>query len=240
MMTTGLRLLGTRFGAPRLQVVEPRVVAAELELDHAGRPVAVLGDDHLSDPRPLIGFVVLRSIKKHYNVTVLFNTTALPQVAEDRSLVGTLLRCTTQLRDGDDRDAQLTSQTLQCTRDRGHLLYAIVIATCAAVHELQVVDKDHVDAVAHLRLPRLQLQRELVHNWRVVDVDLRFAQWSERIGDPIELRLAQKTTMQSLRVDLSLLGEQSLRELFFRHLETEDGDRLFRLECRVQTDVQSH
>src|SRR6202521_964202 len=74
MMTTAL--LGSWFGPARLQVVEPRVVAAELELDHAGRAVAVLGDDELGNPGPLIGFVVLGPEKEHHNVTVLFYATA--------------------------------------------------------------------------------------------------------------------------------------------------------------------
>src|SRR4029077_20760953 len=72
MMTTAL--LGSWFGPARLQVVEPRVVAAELELDHAGRAVAVLGDDELGNAGPLIGLVVLWAKQKHDNVTVLFNT----------------------------------------------------------------------------------------------------------------------------------------------------------------------
>src|SRR5882724_4917994 len=71
MMTTAL--LGSWFGPARLQVVEPRVVAAELELDHAGRAVAVLGDDELGYARPLIGFVVLRAKQKHDNVRVLLD-----------------------------------------------------------------------------------------------------------------------------------------------------------------------
>src|SRR6266851_1778665 len=134
MMTTGPRLLGTRLGASCLQVVEPRVVAAELELDHSGRAVPVLGHDHLSDARPLFGFIVLGPIKKHYNVTVLFNAPALSQVAQNRSLVRALLGSSAQLRDGDDRNAQLTRQPFQCTRYRGDLLHAVVIATGASVH----------------------------------------------------------------------------------------------------------
>src|SRR6266851_3634105 len=71
MMTTVL--LGSWFGPARLQVVEPRVVAAELQLDHAGRTVAVLGDVELGDARPFVRFIVLRPKKKHYNVAILFN-----------------------------------------------------------------------------------------------------------------------------------------------------------------------
>src|SRR6266851_2582338 len=71
MMTTVL--LGSWFGPARLQVVEPRVVAAELQLDHAGRAVAVLGDVELGDARPFVRFIVLRPKQKHYNVTILFD-----------------------------------------------------------------------------------------------------------------------------------------------------------------------
>jgi len=39
----------TGFGPAGLQVVEAGVVAAELELDHAGGAVAVLGDDDLGN-----------------------------------------------------------------------------------------------------------------------------------------------------------------------------------------------
>src|SRR6202521_5117368 len=74
MMTTAL--LGSWLGPARLQVVEPRVVAAELELDHAGRTVAMLGNDQLGDTRALIRFVVLWAKQKHNNVTVLFYATA--------------------------------------------------------------------------------------------------------------------------------------------------------------------
>src|ERR1700704_4642900 len=90
MMTTDL--LGSWFGPARLQVVEPRVVAAEFELDHAGRAVAVLGDDQLGDAWPLVGFVVLWAKQKHYNVTILFDTSAFTKVTQDRALVGPLLR----------------------------------------------------------------------------------------------------------------------------------------------------
>src|SRR5882672_4302812 len=71
MMTTGL--LGARFGPARLQVVEPSVVAAELELDHASRAIAVLGDDELGNARPFVRFVVLRPEQEHDDVRVLLD-----------------------------------------------------------------------------------------------------------------------------------------------------------------------
>src|SRR6267142_2718873 len=111
MMTTGL--LGARFGPARLQVVEASVVAAELELDHAGRAVAVLGDDQLGNAGPLIGFVVLRPEQKHDNVTILFDAARFSQVAEDGAFVWSLLRRAAELRDRDHRDAQLAGQSFE-------------------------------------------------------------------------------------------------------------------------------
>src|SRR5260221_7135301 len=99
MMTTGL--LGARFGPARLQVVEAGVVAAELELDHAGGTVAVLGDVKLGDAGPLVRFVVLRPEQKHYNVTILFNAAAFSQVAQDGALIRALFRSSAELRDGE-------------------------------------------------------------------------------------------------------------------------------------------
>src|ERR1700704_5337113 len=81
MMTTGL--LGARFGPARLQVVEAGVIAAELELDHAGRAVAVLGDDQLGNARPLVRFVVLGPKQKHDNVTILFDAVMSNDICGD-------------------------------------------------------------------------------------------------------------------------------------------------------------
>src|SRR5258708_5573442 len=236
MMTTVL--LGSWFGPAGLQVVEPRVVAAELQLDHAGRPVAVLGDVELGDAWSLIGFVVLWAKQKHYNVTILFDTSRFSQIAQDRALVWTLFGSAAELRDGDHGDAQLASQSFEGARDRGDLLDTVVVATRATVHQLEVVDQDHVDVVVHLGLSRLEQKGQLVHHRRVVDEDRRFAEWTQSIRHAIELGLGQQATMHSLRIDLCLLGQQALGELLFRHLEAEDRNRLLRLQCGVQRDVK--
>src|SRR5580700_6870952 len=88
MMTTAL--LGSWLGPARLQVVEPRVVAAEFKLDHPGRPIAMLGHDEFGDAGPLIRLVVFRAKQKHDNVTILFNATAFSEVAQDWTLVRAL------------------------------------------------------------------------------------------------------------------------------------------------------
>ncbi len=106
------------------------------------------------------------------------------------------------------------------------------------MHQLEVVDQDHVDVVAHLGLSRLEQKGQLVHHRCVVDENRRFAEWPESIRHAIELGLGQQATMHSLRIDLCLLGQQALGELLFRHLEAEDRNRLLRLQCGVQRDVK--
>src|SRR5712692_5695258 len=89
MMTTGLR--GARLGPPGLQVVEAGVVAAELELDHAGRAIAVLGDDHLGYAWLLVRLIVLGPVKKYDNVTILFDRVVSHNISSNE-VVQTLYR----------------------------------------------------------------------------------------------------------------------------------------------------
>src|ERR1700694_1749406 len=236
MMTMGLLRPG--FGSAGLQVVEAGVVPAELELDHPGGAVPVLGDDDLGDSGAVLGLVILGPIKKHYNITILFNRPAFAKVAEDRPLVRTLLRRPAQLRDGDHRYPKLACQTLQSARDRRDLLHPIVIAAGAPMHELQVVDDDEVDVVPHLGLASLELQRQLVHRRRVIDVNRRLPEGPEGIGHSVELCLAQQSAMQPLSVDLGLLRQQALRELFLGHLEAEDRNCLGCIQRCMQRNVQ--
>src|SRR5712692_6320089 len=174
MMTKAL--LGSRLGPPRLQVIEAGVVAAELELDHPGRAVAVLGHDHLGNAWFLVGLVVLGAEKEGDDVRVLLDTSAFAKVAQDRALVWTLLWGAAQLRDRDYRNAKLASKTFQRTRDGRDLLHPIVVTSRTTVHELQIVDEDHVDVVTHLGLTSFQLECQLIHHGGVVDVDRRLTQ----------------------------------------------------------------
>src|SRR5207245_11267737 len=44
--------------------------------------------------------------------------------------------------------------------------------------------------------------------------------------------------MHALSINLSQIRKQSLRQLFLRHFETEDGDRLLPLEGSMKADIQ--
>src|SRR5256885_14284313 len=217
-------LFSPGLGPPRLQVVEAGVVAPELELDRPGGAVAVLSDVDFGDSGLLVGFVVLGSEQEHDHVGVLLDGAGLTKVAENGSLVRALLWRPAQLRNCYHRDPKLASKTLQCTGDRRDFLDAVVVAAGTTVHELQIVDQDHVYVVPHLRLACFQLKSQLVHHWSVIDVDRCFAQRPERIRHAVEFRLGKKTAMHSLRIDLRLLCKEAFGQLLFGHLETENRD----------------
>src|SRR5581483_7567069 len=106
--------------------------------------------DQISDRNVLTGI-------RQVHQAVAGDASGLSKVAQDRALVGPLLGGAAQLRDRDHGNAQLSREALQGAGDCRDLLYAVVVAARAAVHQLQVVDEDHVDPVPHLGLPRLQL-----------------------------------------------------------------------------------
>src|SRR2546421_12060457 len=89
---TSERALGGR------QVRELRVPLEERELDRVGRPVPVLGQDHLSQAL-LIRFlvVVLVAVDEHDEVGILLYRTAFTQIGKDRPLVVALLDRTREL-----------------------------------------------------------------------------------------------------------------------------------------------
>ena len=47
------------------------------------------------------------------------------------------------------------------------------------MHQLQIVDDDHVDVVPHLRLAGLEHQSKLIHDRRVIDEDRGLAKWPQ-------------------------------------------------------------
>src|SRR6516165_12319611 len=77
----------------RCEIGELRVPAQERQLRHAGRTVAVLGEDDLCDSLlvGLLAEVVLVAVDEEDEVGVLLQAAALSQVGEDRTLVVALL-----------------------------------------------------------------------------------------------------------------------------------------------------
>src|SRR6185437_15082386 len=98
------------------------VLADERDLEVAGRPVAVLGDDHLGDALVavvgLVAVVVLLPVEEHHEVGVLLDRARLAQVGEHRPLVVTLLGRAVELGERDDRKVEVLRDLLQAAGDR--------------------------------------------------------------------------------------------------------------------------
>src|ERR1700737_2430142 len=156
-----------------VEVLESRQLLPEEQVDGAGGSVSMLRHDDLGYPRLLrVLLVVVIAVKEHDDVRVLLDAPTLPQVAEDGSLVRPGLRRSRELRDGDDRRLQLSGNRLQAARYGGHLLDAVaVVAAASPVHQLEVVEDDHLDPLPRPRLPGLETQRQVVQGRGVVDVD---------------------------------------------------------------------
>ena len=77
-----------------------------------------------------------------------------------------------ELAERDDRHVELLREDLERPRDRRQLLLA-ALEPAAALHQLQVVDDEHVEAVLQLEPARLGAHLEDADRRRVVDEDLR-------------------------------------------------------------------
>ena len=132
---------------------------------------------------------------------------------------------------------ELLRENLQRPRDRRQLLLPVVEAA-AALHELQVVDDEHVEAVLELEPPRLGAHLEDADRRRVVDEHLRVVQPRERVDEPRVVLLAEEPAAEPVRVDARLGREHAHEQLLLRHLEAEDADGLAGLDAAVQRDVQ--
>ena len=80
------------------------------ELDRAGGPGAVLGDDQLGDARLVVGVVVFGAVEQEDEVGVLLDRPRLAEVGHPGAAVLAVLDGPVELREGDDRDVQLAGE----------------------------------------------------------------------------------------------------------------------------------
>ena len=121
--------------------------------------------------------VVLGTVDKCHDISVLLDCTRLTKVAQLRSFVtATKLGLTAQLRQRNDWHVQLLGDRLQRTRDGRNLLLAVALgARFARGHQLQVVDHDQLNIVVHFQSTRLRAELVDRQRRRVVDVERRRA-----------------------------------------------------------------
>src|SRR5207249_2981883 len=114
--------------APRLrtadrEVLEPRELPDEGELDDARWAVALLADDQFGDAlrigrRLALVLVLILAVDEDHDVGVLFERARLAQVGQLRPVIRPRFRRAAQLRQDDDGDIQLLRQPFHRSRDR--------------------------------------------------------------------------------------------------------------------------
>ena len=107
---------------------------------------------------------------------------ALAQVGHHRLLVDALLDAAVELRERDDRHAQLLGERLEAARDLGDLGGAVLLVA-RHLHELQVVDDHEPEPVLAGHAARAGAQLRRRQRRRLVDEDLGLGQLPRRAGD---------------------------------------------------------
>src|SRR5258706_11462 len=208
--------LGRRLA--RRVVVEAREFLLEVELRGAGRPVALLADDHFGDALDaLIGLgvdravVELLAINEAHDIRVLLDGARFAQVGELRPavLAAALLGCARQLRQRHHGDVQLLGQRLERAGDVRDLLLA-VLRIAGPLHQLQVIDDHEADVVLRLEAARFGAHGERRERGRIVDPDGCLAEQARGAGQAGVVVVAQLAPPQPLRIYQALGSEQTL------------------------------
>jgi hypothetical protein len=118
----------------------------EGKLEAPGHSVPLLADRYFRDAINSWSSRDLLVGYEEYEVCILLDGAAFPQVAELRpAATGPLLDLAVQLRDRDDWDVQFLCEVLQPAADLRHLLGAVLVSLARSGHELQVVHNEEVD-----------------------------------------------------------------------------------------------
>src|ERR1700730_15318383 len=172
-----------RRGVALGEALERGVLGNEGHLHLAGGAVALLADDHVRDPIPVLRLqaVALRTIEEEDLVGVLLEGARLPQVGELGLLALPGLHRARELGERHHRHVQLLGQGLERAGDLGDLLLAVLLLVAPA-HELEIVDHDQDEPVLRLHAPGLGPRLQHGEGGRIVDVDRGFRQPATRLA----------------------------------------------------------
>ena len=200
-------------------------------------PMMISAMPSISGLRLAVVRVHLLAEDEEHDVGVLLERAGLAQVGELRPVIAARFRRAAELAQREDRHLQLFREDLERARNRRELLLA-VLEPPAPLHQLQVVDDEHVEAVLELQPPRLRAHLEDAERGRVVDEDLRVVQAPERVDQPRVVLLAEESAAEPVRVDARLRRDHAEEQLLLRHFQAEDADGLARLDAAMERDVE--
>src|SRR5690606_13325392 len=114
---------------------------------------------------------------------------------------------------------------LERPRDVADFLDAVLAARARlALHELQVVDDDEVEAPFGGEAARLGAKLRRRKHWRVVEPDVRLGKNTRSADNAALLELGLLAEAQAGRINARLGREQAHGELLGRHLERKEDD----------------
>ena len=187
-------------------VFETGVLTAEGEKDVAGGSLTVLGNDDLGHSVKVVAFlvfidvVVFRAVDEEHHVGILLDGSRLAQVAKLGALAFDPLAVfdiSAQLREGDDGDVELLSQSLQRATDGGHFLLSATEFHAVGVHELKIVDHDDADVLLANEPTGFGAELEDGKTGGVVDVDLCALKMAEAFVEAVPL-VGRKLSVENL------------------------------------------
>src|SRR5690242_6696177 len=193
------------------EALERGVLGNEGHLHLAGGAVALLADDHVRDPIPVLRLqpVALRPVEEEDHVGVLLEGTRLPQVRELGLLALAGLHRAGELGERHHRHVQLLGQGLERAGDLGDLLLPVLLLVPPA-HELEVVDHDQVEPVLRLHAPGLGPRFQHGEGGGIVDVDWGLREPSRRVGEAGPVARVEIAGADLVGVHLGLGAEQPL------------------------------
>ena len=122
-----------------------------------------------------------------------------------------------QLRQRDHRNIQLARDGLNAAADLTDLLLATFRS--GVIHQLHVVDHQHLDVVLKLQPPRFRAQFQDREPRRVIDPDRRLGELVHGHRQMMKLLALEQSFADFLRVDLRAAAHQALRELLLAHFQ---------------------
>ena len=236
-----------RSSAPRTaaaagKVLESGVLLQKRQAHRSSGAVALFADDELGHAFDVGIALALLPVHffaedEEHDIGVLLERARLAQVRELRPVIAAGFWRAAELAEREDRHPELLGENLQRPGNRRQFLLP-VLEPPAPLHELEVVDDQHVESVLELEPPRLGTHLEDADRRRVVDEHFRVVEPAEGVDQPGVVLLAEKPAAEAVRVDPRFRRQHAQEQLLFRHFQAEHAHRLPGLDAAVERHVQ--
>ena len=166
---------------------------------------------------------------EQHHIRILLNGTRFTKVAQLRSftIVGiSVFHTTVQLRECQDGNVQFLGQTLQRTTDGAHLFLSTTELGTVGIHQLQVVDHDHLHTLLSYQSSGLRTQLEDTHTRRIININRCTLQLTDIAVETFPLFFVQLTVQDLLTGDLANVRHQTVHQLHVVHFQREETDRI--------------